>query len=56
MDIHADSDPSAKLRALEPVLFFGGVLLAVAVAIALVTVEAAAVIGPRPDAPAQHGH
>jgi hypothetical protein len=56
MDTHADSDACSTLRAIEPVLFFGGVLLAVAVAIALVTVEAGSVIGPKRQVTAQHGH
>lgn len=53
---HAESSTSDRIRALEPVLFFGGVLLAVAVAIALVTWEARhAPIGPRSDGPATVG-
>ena len=57
MDTHANSAACSGLRAIEPVLFFGGVLLAVSAAIALVTWEATQVpIGPRPAAVAQHGH
>ena len=41
MDHHADTDTrQERLRALEPVLFFAGVVFAVAAAIALVTWEA----------------
>ena len=41
MDTHANpASCQARLRAIEPVLFFAGVLLAVSGAIALVTWEA----------------
>ena len=56
---HADATTSSeRRRAIEPILFFAGVLLAVAAAIALVTWEAFhAPIGPRAEPAGEaHGH
>lgn len=59
MDHHADSDScQERLRTIEPILFFAGVVCAVASAIALVTWEATCVpIGPTDRAPvADHAY